>query len=700
MSAAALWGQAAAAPATKKAAAPAKAAKPQSVKDLRFPKMKELKLPDITEFTLPNGMRVFLLENHELPLVRGYAMVRAGNIFDPADKVGLSDVFGDVMRSGGTKARTGDELNEMLEGIAASVESNIGETSGTLSFNTLKEHTGKVLDVFKEVLVSPEFREDKLDVALTQYRSAILRRNDQASGIAPREFSRIVYGPDTPWGRQMEIEHVDRIKREDLFAYHKRYFFPANILLAVQGDFNTAEMRAQLEKLFADWTVQQPPVPALPPVNTKAKPGVYLAEKQDVNQSSFRVGHLGGQLKDKDYPALEVMADILGGGFTSRLVQKVRSDMGLAYSVSASWSPNYNHPGTFTIGGGTKSESTVDALRAIMGEVERIRTNEVTDEELRIAKESTLNSFVFNFATPSQVLSRLVGYEYHGYPRDFIFSYQKAIAAVTKADVLRVAKQYVKPEEFVVVAVGKPSEMKTPLSALNLPMHKVDLTIPQPKAAAAKADAGSLAKGKQMLAALQAAVGGADKLAAVKDYQHTAEVTVAAMQGVKIKQISSVLGDAIRFEQQLPFGKILVYSDGKGGGWMSGPQGQAPLPPQFAKQTDGELFRLQPRLWLSDRNPDRTVNAVGDREVEISDKTGNQIRLTLGADNLPVKAAYRSPDGQQVEATYTNWKEAGAGLKLPHQFEITQGGKKAAEIAIQEYKLNSGLTEEGLAAKP
>jgi zinc protease len=677
----------------------------RSYKDLQFKPLRELRLPEISNFTMANGMKVYLLENHELPLVRGSLRLHAGNVYDPPDKVGLSDIFGDVMRTGGTKDKTGDQLNELLEGMAASVETNIGETAGTVSFNTLTENTDTVLAIFKDILTQPEFRQDKLDIAKNQYRGVIARRNDNAGGIASREFERLIYGRNTPWGRQMEYATLENISRQDLINFHHRYFFPSNMVLAIQGDFVSSTMREKLEKLFADWNPKQPPVPPVPPVTNNATPGVYFAEKKDVNQTSFRLGHLGGKFSDKDYPALDVMNDILGGGqFSSRLVQKVRSDLGLAYTVGSAWHAAYDHPGMFLISGGTKSQSTVEALKAILVQVDRIRDAEVTDEELRIAKESTLNSFVFAFDSPGKVLSRLMTYEYYGYPKDFIFQYQKAVAAVTKADVLRVAKEYLKPENFVIVAVGKSEDFGTPLSALGLPIHNIDLTIPEPKREAAKADPASLAKGKELLESLQKAVGGADKLAAVKDYTHTAQVTLTGAQaGLKVTQITKVIYPQIRFEQQLPFGKITIYYDGKGGGFMVGPQGPSPLPPQAAKQAKEELFRYHPLLWLSDRDPRRSVNATAGHTVEISDKENNWIRLTLDpSTSLIAKVNYRGAGmagPTEVEAVYEDWKPVD-GIKLPHHIKISQGGKPAAEVNVTEYKLNSGLKPEDLAQKP
>ena len=456
---------------------PAAAPEP-SYKDLKYPPLKEVKIPEVARYTLPNGMKVYLLENHELPLVSGFALVRTGNLFDPPDKIGLAGITGTVMRTGGTAARTGDQLDSLLENMAASVESSIGETSGRVSFSALRENTGDVLAMFKEVLTQPEFRQDKIDLIKSQTRSSIARRNDEADEVAGREFSETIYGRDNSYGWRLEYEHLDRIAREDLQNFYRRYFFPSNILLAVYGDFSTAEMRGQLEKLFADWKVAQPAVPAFPPVREKPAPGVYLAAKSDVTQTFFQLGHLGGTLRDKDYPALEVMADILGGSFRSRLVKRVRTQLGYAYDVSAAWAANYDHPGVFVVSGSTKSATTTEALEVIREEIQKMRTAEVTAEELQVAKDTVLNSFVFNFDSPGKTLSRMVNYDYFGYPADFIFQYQKAVAAVTRADILRVAKQYIKPESFTIVAAGKPQDFGRPLSALGLEVKTIDLTIP------------------------------------------------------------------------------------------------------------------------------------------------------------------------------------------------------------------------------
>jgi len=458
---------------------------------LKYQPLSPLRLPDVEEFQLSNGMRVLLLENHELPLVRGTALVRTGNLFDPADKVGLASVTGSVLRSGGTKTKTGDQLDEELENIAAVVESGIGETSGSVSFSCLKDNTDEVLGVFRDVVTSPEFRQSKIDLIKGQMASGISRRNDDPGEIAQREFTSILYGRNNSYGWNEEYSTLAHIQRPDVVAFYQRYFFPANIILAVQGDFSTPAMKSKLESLFGSWAVGQPAVPPFPAVHFDSKPGVYLADKDDVTQTTFILGQPGGELRNPDFPALEVMSDILGGGFNSRLFKRIRTQLGYVYGVNANWGANYDHPGLFSINGSTKSSSTVQAIEACRKEVDRIRTELVTEAELVSARETVLNSFVFFFDTPGKTLNRILTYYYFGYPKDFIFQYQKAVEAVTREDVLRVAKKYLDPSQFVTVTVGNPKDFGTPLTQLDKKVTTIDLTIPPPGAETAGTGSGS-----------------------------------------------------------------------------------------------------------------------------------------------------------------------------------------------------------------
>ena len=675
------------------------------VEALKFPELRQVKLPEVTTFTLPNGMRVYMLENHELPVISGTATVRTGNLFEPADKVGLAGITGSVMRTGGTRTRTGEQIDEQLENMAASVESGIGETSGSVSFNALRENADDVLGIFKDVLTNPEFRPDKLELAKTQNRSALARRNDDADGIAGREFASVVYGRNNPFGWEQTYQHIENIKREDLQAFYTRYFFPANVMLSVYGDFKPAEMRAKLEKLFADWTTKQEPVPPFPEVKPqKEAPGVYLATKTDVTQTFFDLGHLGGVLKDKDYPALSIMSDILGGGFASRLFLKVRTEQGLAYNVGGGWGANYGHEGLFRIGGSTKSGSTVEALQSIRREIASLRSEQVTKQELETARQSVLNSFVFSFDHPRKILNRYVTYEYWGYPRDFIFQYQKAVQSVTAADVQRVARERLDPARLTIVAVGNPKEFDKALTELG-PVKELNIELPQPGTQTSKADAASVARAKQLLERARKAMGGDEKLAAVRDASAVNDVTIAGGQaaGMKVKSsIQWVRPNVLRTEQELPFGKIITVWNGKEG-WLVTPQGTMPMPPPIRQQLQGELFRIPSVLYFSDKDPQRQVNAIAENTVEI---TGGGQKATVEFDpatGLPSRISYQTMgmqgEPQQATMIYGSWKES-EGLMLPFETTIEQGGQKFATAVMVQHAFNTGLKAEEVGKQP
>jgi zinc protease len=449
-------------------------------KELTFPKLGDIEIPEVERVTLANGMQLFLLEDHELPLIRISARIRTGSIYEPADKVGLASITGSVMRTGGTASRTGDEIDELLEQIAASVETGIGLNSGYASMSVLKRDIGTGLEILADVLMHPEFREDKIQLAKILHRSSIARRNDNVMAIAGREFDKLIYGPDNVYARHTEYATIDSISRDDLVAFHKKFYCPNNMMLTVCGDFDTDDIIKKIEKAFEGWEKTDVQLPAVPEVQYEFRPTVNVIRKDDVNQSNIYLGHIGGLRSDPDYFALILMNRVLGSGFSSRLFKNIRSREGLAYSVFGIYSANYDYPGVFYVGCQTKSESTVYAIRAMVEEVKKMTESEVTDEELAIARESYLNSFVFNFDTKGEIVNRLMIYEYFGYPADFLQKTKRNIEKVTKADVLRVAKKHLKPDMVQILAVGRPQDFGEPMSTLG-PTREIDITIPPPE---------------------------------------------------------------------------------------------------------------------------------------------------------------------------------------------------------------------------
>lgn len=459
---------------------PATAAGARHFTELEFAPLPEIQLPDYTRYQLNNGMVVYLVEDHELPLVGGTALIRTGDRLEPPDKIGLATLVGTVMRSGGTIKHSSDELNQLLEQKAAAVETGIDLTSGSVSFSVLSEDLETVFDLFSQVIQEPAFAQEKLDLAKKQMAGRIARRNDDPSDIARREFQKLIYGENSPYARTVEYETLENISREDLLSFYEQYIRPENVILGIVGDFDTAKMQKLIEKQFGQWkSTSNLAKPPLPEASQAKKGGIFFINQSQLSQSYIQMGHLGGKRDNPDYPALTVLNELFNG-FGGRLFNQVRSRQGLAYSVYGYWSAAYDYPGIFIAGGQTRSDATVPLIKALQAEIEKIRNTPVKPEVLKQAKEGVMNSFVFNFQDPSQTLSRLMRYEYYGYPEDFIFQYRRGVEATTVEDIQRVAQKYLHPDEIVTLVVGNAEAIVPPLTSLSETVTSVDITIPEP----------------------------------------------------------------------------------------------------------------------------------------------------------------------------------------------------------------------------
>jgi zinc protease len=456
---------------------PALADVPRHYTELEFEPLPEIQVPRYTRFELDNGIKIVLMEDHELPLVSGTAMFNTGSRWEPLEQVGLASITGEVMRSGGTLNHPADDLNQILEQDAASIETGIGNASGSASFSSLSKDTNEVLTLFAEVIRQPAFPQDKIDLALFQREGSIARRNDDPESIIGREFNKLIYGSDSPYARTTEYHTLANISRNDILAFYDRYIQPNNMMIGIVGDFNTRQMRSRLDALFGDWQATQPLADApLPPVAQAQEGGIFLIDQPQLTQSSIRIGHLGGQLNDPNFASLSVMNEVMNG-LGGRLVNEVRSRQGLAYVVYAFWSARYDYPGIFVAGGQTRSEATVPFIQAVKAEIAKLKAAPISQDELARAQDAVVNSFVFSFERPSQTLNRVMTYEYYGYPQDFIFDYQRAIAATTPEDVLNAARTYLDPDKLVTLVVGNQADIDPALNRLG-EVTMVDVAIP------------------------------------------------------------------------------------------------------------------------------------------------------------------------------------------------------------------------------
>lgn len=455
-----------------------------SLKDIRIPALPRFDPQEPKRIELPNGMVVLLQPDHELPLISGFARLRGGARSEPEGKTGLVNVYGEVWRTGGTEKRTGEQLDDFLEDRAAGVETGGGIDSTSISFDCLKQDFEPVFAAFLELLKQPAFRSDKIELAKRQIYTGISRRNDSIGGIASREAMRLAYGRENPYARVVEYATVAAITRQDLVDWHRRYVHPNNMILGIEGDFDPAQMEAALRQAFEAWPpADVPPDPEIQFRDTQ--PGNFFIAKDDVNQTSIHLVGTGILRKNPDYFAVEVMNEIFGGGFSSRLFTNLRSRLGLAYSVGGGISAGWDHPGVLNIGMATKSESTRESIEALYKELDKLLTEPITEEELKRAKDGILNSFIFNFDSKGKVLQERMRYEFYGFPAGYLEQYRIGVDKVTSADVKRVAMKYVHPKQLALLVVGNPEPVVNELKPLGT-VQNIDIAIPPPPGATAK----------------------------------------------------------------------------------------------------------------------------------------------------------------------------------------------------------------------
>jgi zinc protease len=663
--------------------------------------------PQPKRIQLSNGMVIFLQEDHELPLISATARIRGGSSNEPAAKVGLVDIFGEVWRTGGTKKQTGDQLDDFLEIRAAKVETGGGADSTNIALNCLKGDFDDVFKVFVDLLRNPEFRADKLDLAQKQEDDAISRRNDEIGEIASRETAKLAYGADNPYAREPEYATIAAITRQDLIDWHKTHVHPNNIILGISGDFDAAAMEAKLRAAFDSWP-KGAPLPKNEIQYHPAAPGYYLISKEDVNQSSIQMVTLGtNRANNPDYYAISVFNESFGGGFSSRLFNDIRTKRGLAYSVGGGIGTNFGHPGILQFKVGTKSQSTIESIQALDEDIDNVSRNPITDDEIKHAKDSILNAFIFRLDSPDKVLAERMTYEFYGYPADWLDKYPAEIQKVTAADVNRVASKYVHRNQLAVLVVGNTKEFDKPLSSLGA-VKTIDISIPPPPGTEKEAQESSKPtqsnqEGKALAAKVVAAMGGEAKLSAIKAVKSKITLTQKTPQGDFPMQMENtiVFPDHLHAEMQTPDGavNIVVTPDAA---FVDLPNGQIQNWPESRKNDTLEQIKRDPIFIAAHVNSANVffqaggTEKVGDIEARIVDVSadGAAIRWWVDPKNGHIlKETYTTigPHGPvQGETDMDEWKPMG-GLNLPTVRHNKQDGQESSKSEYTAIEINPAV---------
>jgi len=696
---------------------------------IKIPPLGEVQLPEYERVELANGMILYLAEDHQFPLVELSATIAVGSIYEPDDKVGLADMTGTVLRTGGTENTTGDEIDALVEAKGMSIETWIGNATGGAYLSVLKEDTDLGLDLLADIFRRPAFAEQKIDLAKEEQKAAISRRNDQPMTIVRREVVKVLYGPGHPLARQPEYDTVAAVSRQDMLDFHATYFHPDRVYLVVIGDFVSQQIVTKIEAVFGDWARATTPLPPDPEIPDLPRT-VNVIDKEDLTQSTVLLGHRGIRNDDPDYAAIVVGNRILGGGFGDRLFNEVRSKRGYAYSVGSMAGTGWRYPGTFMAYTMTKNETVEAATDVILAEIQKMTTEPVTAAELQQAKDGILAEIrkmttepvtaaelqqakdgilaaeVFSYDTKREVLDRLVLFEMYGYPTDFLQNYQEQVQNLTADQILTAAQNKWHPDRMTILALGNPAAWDGDLSKFG-PINEIDITIPDPSVALniPAATPESLERGSALMTTAAAGAGGQDKFAGLKSYYEKSELA-AKIQGMDLNFViekTVVYPDRMVMIQKTPFGDMTQVLDGDTG-WSSSPRGTEDLGPDDRQRMQEEIASDLIRML---GHPDEFVfQALAPTEIEgvmcdpvyvtaegidyqivFLDPQSGRVRMIQSQGTSPLTQA---PATQKVYVD--DYQELG-GFTMPKTMRLMFDDELFGTIAVQQFEANPRVDE-------
>ncbi len=408
---------------------------------------------DVKRSVLENGLTLMTVERHNLPIVKVSIGINAGSLHEPEDKAGLANLVASLLDEG-TKNRTAQQISEEIEFVGGGVGASGGDDYIKVSLSILKKDLDLGFKLLSDIILNPVFPEDELKKKIERTKASLQSREEDPGFLASRDFKKAVFGSH-PYGRLVSgtAETLDNISRDDLVEFHSAYYAPNNAVMAVVGDVTPGEVSSLINKYLSGWKAREVSKTMQPVFAMQTERNVITIDK-NLSQATIIFGHLGVSRDHPDYYSLSVMNYILGGGgFASRLMQNVREEKGLVYSIHSYFSPD-KYSGTFQVGLQTKNESANTAIAEVLNEIQRIRSEQVSDLELSDAQSFLTGSFPMRIETSARIAGFLVAVEYYGLGLDYIDNYPQFIYSVTKEEVLRVARKYLVPDNYTLVVVA------------------------------------------------------------------------------------------------------------------------------------------------------------------------------------------------------------------------------------------------------
>lgn len=679
---------------------PAFAAKKRAFDQIKYPELNPLKLPDIRKANTENGIKLRLIKNEKLPLVSMRILLEGGEAYEPLAKIGLATITAQLLRIGGTKELTGDQVDRYLDSNGISISFSVEADYFRVSLSCLKENLDKALSILAKMLQQPAFDREKLEEIKTQLGSAIARRNDTPNSIRSREFNKLIYGADSPFGMVLEYEHLENISKQDVVILYRTFFAPDNMLVGVVGPLEQDELRQMIEKHFGKWQKKSriPPFPEVKKQSHDVK--VYFAEKSNINQSYFSVGHLGIKENPEEKAKIMVFNSIFSSGFDSRLNRRIRVKMGLTYGARGGINAEYLYPGITGFTTYTKSESTLEAIKAVFDEINIIRRELVEEKELKKAKDYLLNSYVFNYSTPIRIMSRNLANEFYGVPEDIDEKLPGDIKKVTAKDILNVAQKYLHPDDIIVLVVGNQEKIAESGELSQLGKVKtIDISIKPPplKEKIPPASPEMLEKGKEILTSLMKSTYKGYKQLKSLEITKDAFMTVSG-RTIDIKSKTRILyPDKLYNEASIMGGMMKVESiiNGKTGVTKRMGQQTPMSEEEIEKQRFGDLYdiftSIEKGKYKFQYLKEEKINGKTFDVIYIFDSQKNWVKFFINRDTRLIELEEqlsRYPGQQGTARTIKSGFKTINGITFAFQSKTYVNDKVVMESTTKQIKVN------------
>lgn len=667
--------------------------------------------PKAQKKVLDNGLTVYVVEDHRLPLVSYSLAINAGSSLDTPAKSGLANLTAALLREG-TKTRKANDISKLVDNAGGTLGASVTDDYASVISGFMKSHADLGLELLADITMNPSFPQEEIDRQMRQLLSGLQVAYASPESLAVMASGRAMLG-NHPYAYPSEgtPETARALKREDLVAFHARHYVPSNAILVIAGDTTAEEGFAKAAKYLGGWMGARVNLAALRKPEP-GKPGVLIIDMPTAVQTQIRVGHASIARNDAAYLALQTSNQIFGGSFNSRVNMKLRANEGLTYGATSALNAQ-RQAGTFMVSTFTRNEKTADAVQMILDLFKEWKANPATQAEFDEAQRFLVGSFGVSVETAEAVAGRVMGAALNGLGDDYWSSYRGKLLALKREDIAAVVGQQIDVSKLQIVCVGKAADIAKPMEKFGpvtvIPAAEFDPVAPDMRKAkeAAVTSSEGMAAAKKLVDRAVAAVGGMDALAQVNDMASEGAMTMITPQG-KMEAESKewvVFPSQFRVSLKLPFGEIIQASDG-GSAWVKQmTQPAQDLPPQMVEEIKRGILRTAAlgllreagagRATLAGLAPLTRNGAQWDGVLWKQDT--HEVKIYFDpATGLPAMVVSRtaSPAGMvEQETEYSDWRLSGP-VKLPYAEVISQGGNRAGERKWAKRSVNAGVAPE------